>query len=157
MTLVLAPLVVLAAAATLIAGPDVAEPTVARAQAVVAERRGVPLPPEITAAAALAGLVDTLVLVVDPETIYSVPRRVHREPVDAFVVLGVGAIFVSQYSPLLKHGRSRRLAGVIAHERAHLNGADERGAYAAQLETVRRLGERDLEYLRALTALAAPH
>lgn len=52
-------------------------------------------------------------------------------------------------------GADRRIASVIIHEEAHLRGADETGAYAAQLLTLTRLGAGpgDPEYVTVMRSM----
>ena len=51
----------------------------------------------------------------------------------------------------------RRIASVIVHEEAHVRGADESGAYTAQLLTLTRLGAGpgDPEYVAVMRSMHA--
>ena len=52
-------------------------------------------------------------------------------------------------------GADRRIASIIVHEEAHLHGADESGAYAAQLLALTRLGAGtgDPEYVTVMRSM----
>ena len=80
----------------------------------------------------------------------SPPVSVSRNA-EAFVVRGEHAIFLVTSTPMFRRARNaptrcgdldahRRIASDIAHEEAHVRGADEESAYAAQLQTLTRLG-----------------
>lgn len=80
----------------------------------------------------------------------SPPANVSRNA-EAFVVRGEPEIFLVTSTPMFQRARNasarcgdldahRRIASAIVHEDAHLRGADEESAYAAQLLTLTRLG-----------------